>query len=282
MNQKPSARTLSRLRATRGFVFDMDGTLVLGDKRNKGLRPLPGAVELLTHLNAQGVPYVVLTNGTTRVPAEYANTLRDLGFPLQDEAMLTPSSVAADYLARHGFRRVMALGGPGVSLPLEARGIEVVPSKPGHDADAVFIGWFREFTMEDIEAACHVIWSGGKLFVASMSLFFATAHGRALGTSRLISAAITSVTGARPTVLGKPSLEALRSAARILGATPSQMAVAGDDPSLEVPMAHRGKSLAIAVRTGIGVDADYAKVPAERRPHITVRDVRELLKLYKA
>jgi HAD superfamily hydrolase (TIGR01450 family) len=279
--KKPAAKNLARLRAARGFVFDMDGTLVLGDRRNKGLQPLPGAVELLTHLHEKGVPYVVLTNGTTRPPAAYGATLRALGFPLRDEEVFTPGSVAADYLARTGFRRVMILGGDGVRIPLEAAGLTVVRPQPGAQADAVFVGWYREFTMEDIEAACHVIWKGAKLFVASMSLFFATAHGRALGTSRLISAAITSVTGAKPTVLGKPSLEALRSVARALGAKTAQIAVAGDDPSLEVPMAHRGKALAIAVSTGIGSDADFARAPAARRPHITVRDARQLLALYR-
>jgi len=278
---KPSARIISRLRATRGFVFDMDGTLVLGDRSNKGLRPLPGALELLNHLHDAGVPYVVLTNGTTRVPAQYGETLRGLGFPLRDEEMLTPSSVAADYLARHNFKRIMVLGGEGVGRPLEAAGLTVVPSKAGGEADAVFVGWYREFTMEDIEAACNAIWNGAKLFVASMSLFFATANGRALGTSRLIAAAITSVTGAKPVVLGKPSLEALRSASRLLRVPPAQMAVAGDDPSLEVPMAHKGKALAIAVNTGIGKDADFGKIPAAQRPHITVSDARELLNLYR-
>jgi ribonucleotide monophosphatase NagD (HAD superfamily) len=215
------------------------------------------------------------------VPAEYGNTLRDLGFPLRDEQMLTPSTVAADYLVRRRFKRVMVLGGAGVSGPLEAAGLTVVAPKPDAQADAVFVGWFREFTMDDIEAACQVIWKGGKLFVASMSLFFATAQGRALGTSRLIAAAIASVTGARPFVLGKPSLQALQSAARVLGAPPKQIAVAGDDPLLEVPMAHKGKALAIAVNTGLGTHDDYAKVPAAQRPHLIVHGAQELLQLYR-
>ena len=37
-----SAAVLERLRGSRAFVFDMDGTLVLGDKTNHGLNPLPG------------------------------------------------------------------------------------------------------------------------------------------------------------------------------------------------------------------------------------------------
>ena len=60
---------LERLRNTRGFVLDMDGTLVLGDNRNRGLKPLPGAVEFIEHLNRTDVPYVLLTNGTAR-PAQ--------------------------------------------------------------------------------------------------------------------------------------------------------------------------------------------------------------------
>ncbi len=38
--------TTQRLRMVRGFVFDMDGTLVLGDRHNRGLVPLPGALEI--------------------------------------------------------------------------------------------------------------------------------------------------------------------------------------------------------------------------------------------
>ena len=34
MNKASAAHALARLRAVGGFVFDLDGTLVLGDKRN--------------------------------------------------------------------------------------------------------------------------------------------------------------------------------------------------------------------------------------------------------
>ncbi len=275
---------IDRLRNTRGFVFDMDGTLVLGDRRNKGLQPLPGAIALVSRLREREVPFVVLTNGTTRVPADYAETLRGLGFPVRDEMMLTPSAVAAEFLSRRKFKRALVLGGEGVWRPLEAAGIEILlPGKPsvepGAVADAVYIGWFREFTMDDIEAACNAVWAGAKLFTSSMAPFFATANGRALGTSRAICAMITSITGQRATVLGKPALEALRCAGRRLGISPRQLAVVGDDPALEVPMAHRGGSMAIAVHTGIGDESAFASLPPGQQPHLAVRNVAELLRI---
>ncbi|HTT03388.1 MAG TPA: HAD family hydrolase [Steroidobacteraceae bacterium] len=276
-----AAAVLTRLREARAFVFDMDGTLVLGDRRNKGLTALPGAVELLEHLGQRGVPFRLLTNGTAHTPQEYVSTLRELGFPLAEDSVLTPSSVAADYFLRRKLQRVLVLGTRGVSQPLADAGITLVTPSPQAQADAVYVGWHRGFNMDDLDAACNAVWHGAKLFAASLSPFFATADGKALGTSRAISAAITSITGARATALGKPSLEALRNAARHLGVSTQQLAVVGDDPGLEVPMAHRGGALAVAVNTGLGGADAFAHLPPDQRPHLTVHGAAELLELYR-
>ncbi len=275
---------LRRLRDVRGFVFDMDGTLVLGDRRNHGLRPLPGAVEITRWVAGRGVPFVIFTNGTTRTPAHYAQVMREIGFDMPDGAMLTPASSAVRVFTRHRYRRVMVLGGPGLAEPLREADIKVLPAEPAASgasrpgkADAVLVGWYPEFTMPALEAACHEVWAGAELYSCSETPFFAVDGGRALGTSRAISAMIKSLTGCRLRVVGKPSLFALRSAADRLGARTAQLAVVGDDPQLEVPMAHRGHSLAIAVGTGLGGAGSYEGFPASRRPHLRVRGVDELL-----
>ena len=275
------AEALNRLRRTRGFVFDMDGTLVLGDQRNHGLQPLPGALEITKWLGECGTPFTLFTNGTTRTPQHYAETLRRLGFPVADDAVMTPASSAVDLFVRRGFKRVLVLGGDGIATPLREAGIEVVAPVGKPEADAVLIGWFREFTMDALEAASHAVWGGAQVFSSSQVLFFATADGKALGTSRAISAMIRDVTGCRINIIGKPSLAALSSAGRRLGVPLKDLAVVGDDPDLEVPMAHRGRSLAIAVNSGLGADDAFAHLPEKRWPHLTVRGVDELLRLLR-
>jgi NagD protein len=274
-----SAAVRERLRATRGFVFDMDGTLVLGDSGNHGLRALPGAVDLTNWLAQRGIPYVVFTNGTVRTPQDYAGALRGIGFALPDEAMLTPASSAADLFVRRGYRRVLALGGEGLAAPLRAAGLEVLAPGGEPEVDAVLVGWYREFTMDALESACHAAWSGATVYSASQAVFFATAAGRALGTSRAIAAMIKDLTGCRIHVSGKPALAALSCAGRRLGRRLKDLAVVGDDPSLEVPMAHRGGALAIAVSTGLGRAQDFAEMPERRRPHLLLGGVDELLML---
>jgi 4-nitrophenyl phosphatase len=271
---------LRRLRAARGFVFDLDGTLVLGDRNNQGLVPLPGAVELTRWVAARGLPFAVFTNGTTKTPQQLARTLRSIGFVLPDDAVLTPASSAAAVFIRRGYRRVLVLGGDGVAEPLRAAGLDVaLPAGRPQPVDAVLAGWYPGFTLPALEAACHAVWSGARLYSCSQSLFFATADGRAIGTSRAISAMIGSLTGARTRLVGKPSRAALSTAARRLGVPASALAVVGDDPELEVPMAHRGKALAIAVASGLGGSDSYRHLPTERQPHLHVSGAAELLSI---
>ena len=270
---------LRRLRDARGFIFDMDGTLALGDRANHGLTPLPGAAEMLTWVRERGLPYLVFTNGTNRSPAHFAQVLRGSGLDVPDDQMMTPASSAVVMFTRRGYKRVMVLGGDGLAGPLRAAGIEVVPPVEPTGADAVLVGWFREFAMSHLEAACEAVWSGAALYSASETPFFAAAGGRALGTSRAISAMIRSITGCRLTVTGKPSLDALRAAAARLGVPARDLVVVGDDPLLEVPMAHRGHALAVAVQTGLAGPDAYDRLPPAKRPHLHLRGVSELLTL---
>jgi HAD superfamily hydrolase (TIGR01450 family) len=278
-DRRVPAELRERLRAVRGFVFAMDGTLVLGNRQNHGLLPLPGAIDVTNRLAERGVPYVVMTNGTTRSPQEYAQTLRAIGFDVDDDEVITPATSALDVFARHGHRRVLVLGNEGLIHPLWAAGIQVVAPTGRPTADAVLVGWYPEFTMHALESACHAVWSGATLYSCSQSMFFATAQGRALGTSRAISAMITSITERDVEIVGKPSRHALRCAADRLGVAATDLAVVGDDPELEVPMAHDGGALAIAVSTGIGGRDSFDELPKELRPHLSLRGVDDLLSL---
>jgi NagD protein len=264
----------------RGFVLDMDGTLVLGDRNNRGLVPLPGAVEFVNTLVDLGLAYCVYTNGTVKTPEQCADALRQAGFPVPEDGVLTPASSAADEFRRRGHRRVMVLGGKGITEPLEAAGIETLPPLRGASVDAVMAGWYRqELTFESLEIAVEAVAGGAVFYSASQSPYFATSEGRALGTSRAISAVVTDVTGCAVTVVGKPSLVALEAAARRLGLAPSELAVVGDDPELEVPMAHLGGAFAVAVHTGIGHARSFTDLPDDARPHLDLADVGALAKL---
>ena len=263
----------------RGIVFDVDGTLLLSDRALGGYELLPGAIEVLTTLKARQVPFALLTNGSAHPPAQQAAKLRATGLPVEDEQMITPSSIAADYLQRRGIRRALVLGSAGVGQALRDAGIVTVHTgeEGATEVGSVFVGWHPECGMQDIETACRAIWGGAELCVASDVPFFATKQGRTIGYSHAITAAIRRLTKAPMTLTGKPSVRALRFVARRLGVPMRALAVVGDDPVVEVLMARRGGATALAVTTGTTHREEWQRQPPSRRPDAILADLRGVL-----
>jgi HAD superfamily hydrolase (TIGR01450 family) len=270
-----------RLGPVEGFMFDLDGTLILSDRSLGGYRLLPGAVEILQKLQSRGIPFVVLTNGTAYPAAEQAPKLRALGLPVSDEALLTPNTVAADLMPRHGVKRALVLGVPGVGRALTQAGIEVVfPGQDREDAvQAVYIAWHPDCGMKDIEAACQAIWNGARLYVASDVPFFATSSGKTMGYSHAIAAAVRKITRAPMILTGKPSLHALKLVAKRLGIPMRRVCVVGDDPLVEMIMTRRGGAMGFGVTTGMTTAEGWAAQPRGRRPHRIVHDLGAIVQL---
>ncbi|MEY4303915.1 MAG: hypothetical protein RIT52_90 [Pseudomonadota bacterium] len=268
---------LERLAKARGFIFDMDGTIALGDAASGGHKALPGAVEMLALLRKKGVPFRVFTNGTAKAPAHYAASLRQAGFDLADEEMMTPSSSAAIWFKQQGITRVRVLGNEGVSAPLTALGIDAIgASDAAKDVEAVYTGWFREFTFPDLEAACQSIWDGAKHTTASHVPFFATATGRGIGSSFAINKMISAMTGSRAKVLGKPSRTAFDAALAAMGLPRSaakDVFVFGDDPALEMRMARSAGAMGIGLTTGLMKADRRADLAPAEQPHALLDDL---------
>lgn len=264
-----------------GFMFDLDGTLVLTDRSLTGYHVLPGAIEMLTELKFRGTPFVALTNGSAHPASEQAPKLRAVGLPIEDSALLTPNSVAADLMPRRGVKRALVLGSPGVARSLAEVGIETV--FPGQEdaerVQAVYIAWHPECNMRDIEAAVQAIWNGAQLYVASDVPFFATKHGKTMGYSHAITAAVRKMTHAPMTLTGKPSLHALRLVSKKLGVPMRRVGVIGDDPLVEMIMARRGGAMGFGVTTGMMTAETWAVQPQNRRPHRIVGELAEILDL---
>lgn len=265
-----------KIAGARGFIFDMDGTIALGNAASGQHEALPGAVELLAALRRRGIPFRVFTNGTAKPPAAYARGLRAAGFDLADEEMMTPSTSAAIWLEQQGLRRVRMLGDPGTEVPLVERGIEVIGPSDKAQVDAVYTCWFRGFTFPDLEAACQSVWDGARLTTASHVPFFATATGRGIGSSFAINRMIASLTGKRARVLGKPSRVALDVAMGAMGlprSAAAQIVVVGDDPALEMAMARKAGATGIGMTTGLMQPDTIHALPPGQQPHAVIRQL---------
>ena len=266
-------------RTPKGFMFDLDGTLILSDRKLGGYTAIPGAAEALAELDSRGIPWIAMTNGSAYAASVQAPRLRAVGLPVPDERLFTPNSVAGRAMVERGYRRVLVLGTQGVADALAEMGVPcVLPEDEGaHEADAVYAAWHPECSMPHIHLACERVLDGAAFLTASDVPFFATREGRSFGYSCAINGAVARVTGVEPEPCGKPSALALRLIAEQLGLAEEDVGVVGDDAVAEMQMARAGGAIGIAVASGSTSRDQWATQPESRAPHVVIDSVEDLL-----
>lgn len=265
-------------RQPQGFMFDLDGTLILSDPALGGYTAIAGAREALEELDALGIPWLALTNGSAYASRVQGPKLRAVGLPIADERLFTPNSVAAGVMRQRGFANVLVLGTAGVADALRELGVNcsMPADTAAASADAVYIAWHPDCGMTDIHLACDRVLDGAAFLTASDVPFFATRAGRSFGYSCAINGAIARVTGGQPECTGKPSAHALAFIAAQLGIAARDVGVVGDDAAAEMQMARAGGAIGIAVTSGSTSAAEWAAQPPDKTPHVVISDIREL------
>ncbi|MDF2959621.1 MAG: haloacid dehalogenase, partial [Paenibacillus sp.] len=76
----------------RGYVFDLDGTVYLGDKM------IDGAAEAIEALRARGDKVVFLSNKPIATRQSYVEKLNKMGIPTTLQDVLNSSQIVAQYL----------------------------------------------------------------------------------------------------------------------------------------------------------------------------------------
>ncbi|OYW44867.1 MAG: hypothetical protein B7Z08_06840 [Sphingomonadales bacterium 32-68-7] len=271
--------TMTLIRRPKGFMFDLDGTLILSDRKLGGYTVIPGAAEALRALDTRGIPWIAMTNGSAYPASVQAPRLRAVGLPVRDERLFTPNSVAGKVMLDRGYERVLVLGTQGVADALTELGVTCVlpEDEAAHRADAVYVAWHPDCTMPHIHLACERVLDGAAFLTASDVPFFATKDGRSFGYSCAINGAIARVTGREPEPCGKPSALALTLIAEQLGVAETDVGVVGDDAVAEMQMARAGGAIGIAVASGSTSRAEWAAQPPERTPHVVIDSVADLL-----
>lgn len=270
---------MSLPRQPQGFMFDLDGTLILSNRALGSYEAIEGAAEALEELDRHSIPWLAMTNGSAYSARVQAPRLREVGLPVPDDRLFTPNSVAAKVIKDRGYSNVLVLGTQGVIDALSELGVNCCPpaSPSAAECDAVYVAWHPDCTMRDIHAACDRVLAGAAFLTASDVPFFATKEGRSFGYSCAINGAINRVTAMEPEATGKPSVHALSFIAETLGVAKEQVAVVGDDAKAEMQMAREGGAIGIAVTSGSTSAEEWAGQPAERDPHLVIGSIRELV-----
>ena len=255
------------LRQVRNFLFDLDGTLYLGE------RVFPATPRLLDRLRATGRNWCYLTNNSSKSTRDYLDKLARLGMGIESSRMITSGAATADYLLREArVGRVFVLGTPSLEQELAEAGLTLVEQ----GAQAVVLGFDLTFTWDKFNRACALLRQGAAFVATHPDLVCPTPEGPVPDCGAL-AAAFTAATGLAPKVIGKPHGAMLDTALRSLGARPDNTAIVGDRLYTDMEMGFRGGLTTILVLSG-ETSAEMAAA-SPRRPDLVLPSVEDLAAL---
>lgn len=173
------------------WVLDLDGVLWLADQ------PIDGAREAVAELRATGERVLFATNNSWSTLGDQEAKLARHGIPAGGDVIT--SAMAAAQLVEPG-ERVLVCGGPGVVEAVAGR--DATPVRDG-DADAVVVGFHRDFDYERMRIALRAIQRGARLIATNDDATYPTPEGPIPGGGAIV-AAIAYAAGIDPSIAGKP------------------------------------------------------------------------------
>jgi arabinose operon protein AraL len=252
----------------RGWLFDLDGTVYLGEAL------LPGAGETIAALRSTGRRVAFLSNKPLSTRGDYAEKLTRLGIPTAAEEVVNSSVVLARYLRKlDPGAPVFVIGERPLIGELQEHGFEV---RGDADVRWVVIAFDRTFDYGKLNTALQAVRRHGARLIATNPDRTCPVEGGEIPDCAGMIAAVEAVTGQRvEAIVGKPSPVILEIALETLGVTARDCVIVGDRLETDIVM---GRALGLAtvlVLTGV-TRADDPRI-AEIGPDLVLPSIRALL-----
>ncbi|UOQ48880.1 TIGR01457 family HAD-type hydrolase [Gracilibacillus caseinilyticus] len=247
----------------KGFLIDLDGTVY------KGTEKITEAIDFVKELHRKGLPYLFLTNNSTKHPSDVAKKLTDMGVPCETEHVFTTSMATASYIKeQQADAKVCAIGEEGLHMALNDCGLEQVDER----ADYVVMGLDREITYDKLAKGALNIRAGAKFVATNGDVALPTERGFLPGAGSLISV-LSVTTGVEPKFIGKPQSIMVEQALEVLGTSKEDTLMIGDNYATDILAGINAGIDSLLVHTGVTTPEDLKTI--EKQPTYTISSLSE-------
>ena len=255
------------------YIFDMDGTIYLGDHL------LPGARRLVEELRARSIPVRYLTNNPTKDPSQYAEKLSRLGLPTPVEDVIGTVATTTEWILENKPGQVVyPIAEPPLIDAFARAGIPM--SEDPARIDLVVASYDRTFDYAKLQIAFDAIWFHRRaiLIQTNPDRFCPFPGGRGEPDCAAITAAIEACTGVKSVAnLGKPSPIMLEEALQGLDVDPAACVMVGDRLHTDIQMALDTGMASCLVLTGETTPDDVATLDEDHQPTYVLDRVDRLI-----
>lgn len=236
------------LKHYKGYLIDLDGTMYLGKE------PIEAAADFIDTLFAKRIPYLFVTNNSTKTQEDVADKLNHMGIKASPEQVVTTSLATANYIKHKTDQaRIFVIGEKGVRQALIERGLTVVDDE---HADYVVVGLDQHVDYEKLTKACLAVRNGATFISTNGDVALPTERGLLPGNGAITSV-VTVSTGVSPIFIGKPEAIIMEEALKILGLSKSDTLMVGDNYHTDIKAGINAGMDTLMVFTGVTPFTEY-------------------------
>jgi Predicted sugar phosphatases of the HAD superfamily len=256
------------------YLFDLDGTIYLGDQL------LPGASRMIAALRRLALPVRFISNNPTHDPSQCAAKLTGLGIPAATEEIVNSVVTTVAWLkAHHPDAVVFPIAEAPLQRALAEAGIRI--SDRAEEVDIVIASYDRGFDYRKLQIAFDAIWFHQRAFLIQTNpdRFCPYPGGRGQPDAAAITAAIEAATGVQCRhSFGKPDPLMLQAALATLPPLPPQrVLMVGDRLHTDVAMATGAGVRSAVVLTGEATAEQVAAMPSGAAPDFVLARIDQLI-----
>ena len=255
------------------YIFDMDGTIYLGDHL------LPGAKRLIEGLRALGKPVRFLSNNPTKDPQQYLEKLEKLDIPTPVEEIANTVVTTTRWLkANHPDAVVFPISEEPLKRALAAAGIKM--SENPEEIDIVIASYDRAFEYKKLQIAFDAIWFHKRAFLITTNpdRYCPFPGGRGEPDAAAIVAAIEACTGTTCVAnMGKPEAIMLGAAIGDLDVDPTNCMMVGDRLMTDIGMAIKTGMASTLLLTGDSTLEEAEELDESEQPTYVLERIDHLI-----
>ncbi|MGT2887200.1 TIGR01457 family HAD-type hydrolase [Streptococcus didelphis] len=238
----------------KGYLIDLDGTIY------KGKDPIPAGKRFIERLQEKEIPYLLVTNNTTRTPQMIQKMLaEDFAITTSLESIYTATMATLDYMKdMNRGKKVYVIGETGLKSAMQEAGYVEDSENP----DYVVVGLDKQLSYEKLAVATLAIEKGALFIGTNPDLNIPTERGLLPGAGSLV-ALLESSTRVKPVFIGKPNAIIMNKALDILGVKREKAIMVGDNYLTDIMAGIQSDIASLLVTTGFTRPEEVASLKVQ-------------------
>ncbi|MBO5374590.1 MAG: HAD-IIA family hydrolase [Clostridia bacterium] len=264
---------MNKIENVKLYLFDMDGTLYLGD------RLFDFTLELLDTIKKSGGKYMFMTNNSSKSVADYIKKLDKLGIKATYDDFITSSQATVLYLKKHhSGAKLYVCGTQSLKKELEDNGFEV--TEDIDRVELIVMGFDTELTFKKLHDVSKMLCTRKNIpYIATNPDYVCPTEFGSVPDCGSVCDMLYNVSGRRPIVIGKPEPTMPILAMEKTGYTREQTAVVGDRIYTDIKSGLGARAVTVLVLSG--ETTKEILDASEEKPDYVMESAKEILDILK-